>query len=255
MSRSNSDNGPSTVDHRGCLIVCATPIGNLGDITYRVVEALTEADSILAEDTRVTRRLLNHLGIDKTLERCDENTIRQRIDGIVARIASGERLAYVSDAGTPSISDPGAPLIAAVRAAGLGVEVLPGASALLTALVASGFYASSFYFGGFLSRTDSQRKTLFTQLASLPAVLVFYESPHRIVASLEVIAEVFPDRQVCLARELTKLHEEVLVQSASGLIGMLKTRQAEGQALKGEMVLLIDMPPKKPERVHVDKYA
>jgi 16S rRNA (cytidine1402-2'-O)-methyltransferase len=249
----NSANSGST--DIGKLIVCATPIGNLGDITLRVIEALSNADAVLAEDTRVTRKLLNHLGIDRPLERCDENIIRRRADALVARIAAGESLAYVSDAGTPAISDPGAILVAAVREAGLPVEVLPGASAVLTALVASGFNAPSFYFGGYLPRKTGEKTELLKQLADLSAVLVFFESPHRTLASLEVLSEIFPTRKVCLARELTKFHEEVVVELPGGLIQMIKERDESGQTLKGEVVILVDLPARQAPRTHVDKYA
>jgi len=239
----------------GALIVCATPIGNLGDITGRVVEALAAADAILAEDTRVTRRLLAHLDIHTPLERCDENVIRSRCDDLVARIAAGQRLALVSDAGTPAVSDPGAALVAAVRAAGLTVEVLPGASSVLTALVASGFVAPAFYFGGFLPRKGGERSALLRELAALPANLVFFESAARTMASLATIAEALPDRRVCLARELTKLHEEVLIDDAAALLAELEARRIAGQPLKGEVVLVIEAPGKPAAREHVDKYG
>jgi len=239
---------------KGRLIVCSTPIGNLGDITQRVIQALEQADAVLAEDTRVTRRLLTHLNIHTKLERCDEHVIRERAGQLIARIAAGQVLALVSDAGTPAVSDPGAVLVAAVRAAGLPVEVLPGASAVLTALVASGFAAQSFYFAGFLPRRSQQRQALLIQLAELPAVLIFYESAQRTLATLSAIAAVFPDRQICLARELTKLYEEVLVDSADALQGLIMEREQSKQPLKGEIVLLVEAPAKSTAKIHVDKY-
>ncbi|MCL1880274.1 MAG: 16S rRNA (cytidine(1402)-2'-O)-methyltransferase [Actinomycetia bacterium] len=243
----------------GKLSVCATPIGNLGDITARVREALQAADVVLAEDTRMARKLLSCLGAQVKVERCDENVIRLRTAGIVERIAAGEHLALVSDAGTPAVSDPGAVLVAAVRAAGLQVEVLPGASAVLTALVASGFECSAFYFGGFLPRREKDQQIILAQLASLDAVLIFYESPYRLLASLRVLADMFGERQICLARELTKMHEEVIVASAVEVLQQAEDRlgaDAGGSPLKGEIVLLIDAPLKKSgQRVHKDKYA
>ena len=236
----------------GKLMVCATPIGNLGDITRRVIQALTQADAILAEDTRVAARLCRHLQIKTPLERCDEHVIRQRTASIVERIRSGECLAYVSDAGTPAISDPGASLVAAVRAAGLTVEVLPGPSAVLTALVASGFTATNFYFAGFFPRKKAGRLTMLTSLAELNAALVFFESPNRVVAALQAIEEVFPDRLVCLAREMTKLYEEVLVDTASELLSILEAR---ARPLKGEVVVVIDGTAKPAAKTHVDKYG
>jgi 16S rRNA (cytidine1402-2'-O)-methyltransferase len=239
---------------RGRLTVCATPIGNLGDITARVARALRESDAVLCEDTRVTRRLLSHLGLDTPLERCDENVIRSRADSLVARIAAGERLALVSDAGTPAICDPGAVLVAAVRDAGLPVEVLPGPSAVLAALTASGFQGQSFYFGGFMPRKAPLRRQLLARLADLQSILVFFESPHRTRASLEAIAEACHGRQVCLARELTKMHEEVLIGTADDLAGILDQRDAAGQPLRGEVVLLVAAPQKPGPHRHVDKY-
>jgi 16S rRNA (cytidine1402-2'-O)-methyltransferase len=240
----------------GILSICATPIGNLGDITLRVIEAFKQADLILAEDTRVTRKLLNHLGITTKLERCDENVIRQRSPQIIERIKQGSRVAYVSDAGTPTVADPGAYLIAAAHEAHCPVEVLPGASAVLTAVVASGFSAASFHFGGFLPRKKQQIIATLTQLSQLDASLVFYESPHRTAASLALIAELFPEREVVLARELTKFYEEILRAPAPALAAQIAEREQNGQALKGEVVLVIGPPPKQAEkRTHQDKYA
>jgi 16S rRNA (cytidine1402-2'-O)-methyltransferase len=240
----------------GILSICATPIGNLGDLTKRVAEALAAADLILAEDTRVTRRLLTHLGIHAKLERCDENTIRQRSPQIVERIACGARVALVSDAGTPGIADPGPYLVDAVRRAGLPVEVLPGSSAALTALVASGFEAQGFYFGGFLPRKQPQVVAALEGLAALDAALVFFESPHRVLASLATIATVFPEREVALARELTKLYEEVLRDVAPELARQIAKREQAGRPLKGELVIVIAPPAKKSaQRTHKDKYG
>ncbi|MDR2106188.1 MAG: 16S rRNA (cytidine(1402)-2'-O)-methyltransferase [Coriobacteriales bacterium] len=265
----------------GILSICATPIGNLGDLTLRVIDTLKAASLILAEDTRVARRLLTHLGIHAKVERCDENTIRQRSPRIIEQLRQGARIAYVSDAGTPGIADPGAHLVAAVRQAGLALEVLPGPSAVLTALVASGFEATSFYFGGFLPRKRAQATATLKSLATLDAALVFFESPHRTAASLAVIAELFPEREVTLARELTKLHEEVLRAPAPQLARQIAEREQGapapaprgkqntsapasrgGQAvcprpLKGEVVLVIAPPDRRQaqRRVHKDKYG
>jgi 16S rRNA (cytidine1402-2'-O)-methyltransferase len=240
----------------GILSICATPIGNLGDLTLRVIEALRAADLVLAEDTRVAHGLLSHLGVRTKLERCDENTIRQRSPGIIERIRQGSRVALVSDAGMPGIADPGAHLVAAVREAGLPFEVLPGSSAVPTALVASGFVARSFYFGGFLPRKRAQIMKTLEGLAQLDAALVFFESPRRAAASLAAIAEVFAGREVVLARELTKLHEEVLRAPAPDLARQLAEREGDGNPLKGEVTLVIAPPPRQDApRVHHDKYA
>jgi len=243
----------------GKLSVCSTPIGNLGDLTVRVTAALQNADAILAEDTRVARRLLSHLHIQNRVERCDENVIRTKTASIVSRVSAGQHLVFISDAGTPAVSDPGASLVAAMRAAGQLVEVLPGASAVLTALVASGFEAPAFYFGGFLPRKAGDRKALLQQLMGINAVLIFYESPHRLLAALETLMQVFPERRLCLARELTKLHEEVLIAPTSELIQKVTLRTSQGDSptrLKGELVILVETAAKPAGgRVHQDKYA
>jgi len=212
-------------------------------------------DAILAEDTRVTLKLLQHLELATPLERCDENVIRRRSEAVIGRLAAGENLAYVTDAGTPGVSDPGSFLVSAARAAGIQVEVLPGPSSVLAALVASGFYAPSFYFGGFLPRKNGEKTALLEQLAPLQAVLVFFESPHRFLSSLQTVSMVYPDRLVCMARELTKMHEEVIVDYPEKLLGLLNEKQDRGQALKGETVLLIDAPPKPAGSAHIDRYS
>lgn len=222
----------------GRLIVCATPIGNLKDVTLRVLDALREADTVAAEDTRVTHKLLAHYGIETRLERCDEHTIERQKLALVDRMRGGEVIALVSDAGTPGVSDPGARLVDACLAADIGVEVLPGASAILAALVASGLSTHAFYFGGFLPRKAGERRRAIDALAGLDATLVFYESPHRAAATLQVLAEALPGRMGALARELTKLHEEVV----RGTLAEVAENIAERPNLKGEVVLLVGPP-------------
>ncbi|NTU88488.1 MAG: 16S rRNA (cytidine(1402)-2'-O)-methyltransferase [Actinobacteria bacterium] len=226
----------------GKLSMVATPIGNLADISRRALDVLNAADTILAEDTRVTSKLLSHYKISTRIERCDENTIFARTPVLLERMDAGETFAFCSDAGTPGVSDPGAYLVAAAHAHDLEVEVIPGASAVTTAYVASGFAAPSFYFGGFLPRKAGEREKLFSTLKTLDAALIFYESPHRCVASLKAIAEAFPTREACMARELTKLHEEVLRGKAASLVEQLTSREG---SLKGEVVLLIGPPTKE----------
>lgn len=226
---------------KGKLVICPTPIGNLGDMTPRAKEALALADTVCAEDTRVTGKLLASFGISSRLERLDENTVGQRAAAIVDRVLAGETIAYCTDAGMPGVSDPGQRLVAAARAAGADVEVLPGATATATAYVASGFTCPRFYFGGFFPRKEGQRAEELEALRSLDAVLLFYESPHRLVAALGAISAAFPFRQVAVCRELTKLHEEVAIGTASQLVEMFSEREAAG-GIKGEIVLVIDAP-------------
>ncbi len=222
----------------GRLLVCATPIGNLGDVTLRVLEALRDADRVLAEDTRVTQKLFARHGIATPLERYDEHTAARRTDGLVERLLAGARLALVSDAGTPGVSDPGATLVDAALQAGVVVEVLPGPSAILAALVASGLPTHAFYFGGFLPRKAGERERLLASLRSLEATLIFYESPRRTASALAALAKAFPARQGAMARELTKLHEEVV----RGPLPQLAEDIASRDSLKGEVVLLVSPP-------------
>lgn len=222
----------------GRLVVCATPIGNMGDVTLRVLNALGEVDVVLAEDTRVTRKLFSRYRITTALERFDEFTAHKRTPEVVARIQAGETIALVSDAGTPGISDPGAVLVDAALSAGVPVDVLPGASAIVTALVASGLPTHAFFFGGFVPRKAGDRVRLFESLSSLDATLIFYESPRRTASTLEALATAFPAREGAMARELTKLHEEVV----RAPLPQLASSIAERETLKGEVVLLVGPP-------------
>jgi len=224
-------------DAGGILVVCATPIGNLGDVTLRVLDALRAADVIAAEDTRVTRKLLSRYEIHTPLEAYHEHNRAAKTPELVSRVERGERIALVSDAGTPGISDPGEHLVDACLDAGLRVDVLPGPSAIVTALVASGLPTGAFYFGGFLPRKTGERERAIALLAALDATLVFYESPGRTAATLTSLAGAFAGRRAAVARELTKLHEEV----ARGEIGQLADDFA-ARELKGEVVVLIGPP-------------
>ncbi len=226
----------------GKLIIVPTPIGNLGDMTLRSLEALRGADVVCAEDTRVTGKLLAHFDIRKPLERLDEAMIGSRAAGVVERVAAGEVVAYCSDAGMPGVSDPGLRLVAAAHAAGVPVEVLPGASAAAVAYVASGTVCPRFYFGGFFPRKATEQRAVLEGLRGLDAALVFYESPNRLVAALSVIAEALPWREVAVCRELTKLHEEVARGTAAALRDSFAARAEEPGGIRGEIALVIDAP-------------
>lgn len=225
----------------GKLIVVPTPLGNLGDMTVRALEALRAADTVCAEDTRVTGKLLSAFDISKRLERLDEALVGQRAGAIAQRVIDGEVIAYCSDAGMPGVSDPGMRLVRACRAAGAPVEVLPGPTAVATAYVASGCENARFYFGGFFPRKDGERRSALDAVRALDAALVYYESPNRLVPALAVIAEVFPLREVAVCRELTKLHEEVFRGPAADVRDEFACRAEEG-SIKGEIVLVIDGP-------------
>ena len=225
----------------GKLVICPTPLGNLGDMTARALDALRAADAVCAEDTRVTGRLLAAFDIKKRLERLDEGLIGERAATVAARVRAGETIAYCSDAGMPGVSDPGLRLVRACREAGAPVEVLPGPTAAATAYVASGCCNPRFYFGGFFPRKDAERRALLEGLRALDAALVFYESPNRLVGALGALAEAFPLREAAVCRELTKLHEEVARDALPALRDAFAAREREG-GVKGEIVLVVDGP-------------
>ena len=225
----------------GTIYICPTPIGNLGDITLRTLDALRDADVVCAEDTRVTGRLLAHFGIEKRVERLDEAVIAQRAPRIVERVEVGETVAFCSDAGMPGVSDPGARLIAEAQARGVPCVVLPGASAAATAYVASGIAAPRYYFGGFFPRKQGERRDALKALAALDAALVFYESPHRVVAALEAVADAFPERNVAVCRELPTLHAEGVKGPAQAVRREYSEREAQG-AIRGEIALVVGPP-------------
>ena len=215
----------------GGLVVCPTPIGNLEDVTLRVLAVLGRADVVACEDTRHTRVLLDRHGIRARLVSFHEHNERARVRELVDRIRAGGLVALVSDAGMPLLSDPGFALVSACLAAGLPVEVLPGPSAILTALVASGLPAERWLFVGFLPRRRAELERL---LGGAPDTLVAFESPRRLVATLQVLAALQPERAVAVCRELTKLHEEVRRGSAAELAAHYSERPP-----RGELVLVL----------------
>jgi len=214
----------------GRLVVCPTPIGNLQDVTLRVLAALREADLVACEDTRRTRVLLDRYGVGGTLVSYHEHNERARADELIGRMREGAVVALVSDAGMPLVSDPGLILVRACVAAGLGVEVLPGPSAALSALVASALPAERWQFVGFLPRKRSE----LAAVLRTPETVVAFESPRRIGATLGALAESDPARQVAVCRELTKLHEEVVRGTAAEL-----AERYAGEPPKGEIVLVL----------------
>lgn len=225
----------------GKLVICPTPIGNLGDMTLRALDELRAADVVCAEDTRVTGKLLAHFGIEKRLERLDEATLAHQAARVAQRAAAGEVVVFCSDAGMPGVSDPGARLVEAAQREGCRIEVLPGASAATTAYVASGFNCPRYCFAGFFPRKAGERRETLANLAALDAVLVFYESPHRIAGALAAVAEAFPAREVAVCRELTKLHEEVYRALAPEAAAEFAQREAS-EGIKGEIALVISPP-------------
>lgn len=212
----------------------STPIGNLEDITLRALRILKEVDLIAAEDTRRTGLLLKHFGIETPLTSYFEGNELKKGEWLITRLKEGDRIALVSDAGTPGISDPGYRLVRLAIENGIPVIPIPGPSAIITALSVSGLPTDSFIFKGFLSHKSKKRRDQIQQLKKLRETLIFYESPHRIHQTLQDIFEILGDREMVLARELTKIYEEILRGKVSEVI-----RQIEDRKLKGEITLVI----------------
>ena len=216
----------------GILYVVATPIGNLEDVTLRALRVLREVSLIAAEDTRRTARLLQHYSISTPTTSLHEHNERTKTPSLIARLQGGESIALVSDAGTPIVSDPGSHFVAAAHAAGIRVEPIPGASAAIAALSASGLAEQEFVFAGFPPNRSNARKKWLTGLAAEPRTIILYEAPHRIRAMLEDMLEILGDRTVALGRELTKAHEQLVVRPISWL---LESRLEE----RGEFTLIV----------------
>lgn len=219
----------------GRLFVVATPIGNLADITLRAIRVLGEVDVIAAEDTRTTRKLLSHHGIHTPLVSYHEHNESVRTPELLGRLQDGASVALVSEAGTPSISDPGYRLIDAAVGAQIAVEPIPGPSAILAALVVSGLPSDAFVFDGFLPRRSGERKRRLADLADERRTLVIFEAPHRVDSCLADMLEVLGDRRAALCRELTKLHEEVRRDTLSKLLAKLQR-----SPMKGELVVVVE---------------
>ena len=222
----------------GKLYVVATPIGNLADISYRAVETLKQVDLIAAEDTRHVKMLLQHYGITNKLVSLHQHNEEKYSPVLLDKLRSGLSIALVSDAGTPLLSDPGMPLVKLVKEAGLDVVPIPGACALIAALSAAGLPVTQFTFEGFLPRTSSARKSFFNERVLLSKTWVFYESCHRILATLQDMAETIPlDRQIVIARELTKLHETIVKASLGEALDLVMQND---NMRKGEFVVIVD---------------
>jgi len=238
-----------TASPAGRVVVCPTPIGNLGDVSERVLDALRTADVVACEDTRRTRVLLDRYGISRPTVSIHEHNEAARSAELVERALAGERVAVVSDAGMPTVSDPGARLVSEALRAGLAVEVLPGPSAVTTALAASGLAAGGFVFGGFLPRGAARVRAEVERLDAAGLPLVAFESPKRLPSTLQTLASAWPDRLAAVCRELTKLHEEV----ARGPLGALAERFAEPP--RGEITLVLAPAPAQPAAVDLEALA
>jgi 16S rRNA (cytidine1402-2'-O)-methyltransferase len=225
------------------LYLVATPIGNLGDITLRALDVLREVDRIACEDTRQTQKLLNHFQISKLTVSCHEHNERERAEDLVRELVAGGRIALVSDAGTPGVSDPGAWLAREAIAAGVPVFPIPGANAAISALIGSGLPSTEFQFLGFLPEKAGARRTALEKIADAPRqaphTLIFYEAPHRILETLADLESILgPELRVVVARELTKIHEEFV----RGSVAQVRQQLADRDRIRGEITLLIEAP-------------
>lgn len=227
---------------KGSLFVVATPIGNLQDITLRALEILKAVDLVVAEDTRKAMSLLTHYGIKKNVISLHRHSPSRRIEEIVKNLKEGKTVALVSEAGTPGISDPGAELVKRCGEEGIKTIPIPGASALTAALSVSGFSTQSFLFFSFPSRKRSKRRKMLQTLKDYPYTIAFFESPHRILETLEDIREILGERKMVLCRELTKLYEEVI----RGTVGEI-LQQLKGREIRGEFTIILEgnTPPRK----------
>lgn len=234
----------------GKLYLIPTPIGNLEDMTVRCVKILKEADLIASEDTRNTQKLLNHFEITTPQKSLHEHNYKERVPQLVEQLQMGKTIAQCSDAGMPSISDPGHELVKACLVEGIAVIALPGPTAGLTALIASGLSPQPNLFYGFLPRKKKEQKQALSELATQKATMIFYESPYRIAATIETMQEVFGERQAVICRELTKIHEEYLRGTFSELTDYL-----EQQSIKGECCLLVEGSSEIQEIVYEGSYA
>jgi 16S rRNA (cytidine1402-2'-O)-methyltransferase len=221
----------------GVLYIVATPIGNLDDISLRAIATLKAVDLIAAEDTRHSKYLLNHLGIETPMISCHEHNEKSRSEMLLEKLAAGSNVALISDAGTPLISDPGYKLVLAAQQAGIRVSPIPGANSAIAALSAAGLPTQNFHFCGFLSSRSKERGLQLQALREIPMTLVLFESSHRIERLMQQLVELFPEKQCVIAKELTKLHENFMRGSALELLTRLKD---DSVLSKGEFVVLID---------------
>jgi 16S rRNA (cytidine1402-2'-O)-methyltransferase len=220
----------------GTLYLVATPIGNLADITHRALQVLKDVDLIACEDTRHTKKLLNHYGITTKSISYHEHNEQQRVGQLVDLLKQGSSIAVVSDAGTPAISDPGFRIVRAAIEIDAPVVPVPGPSALISALIAAGLPTDEFFFAGFLPARSNQRRARLNELRSIPGTLIFYEGPHRLGSTLKDALEILGEREAVVARELTKVHEEI----KRGRLSELASHFGRENNARGEIVVLID---------------
>jgi len=227
----------------GTLYLIATPIGNLEDISHRALHLLKEVDLIACEDTRHTAKLLSHYGITTPRESYHEHNEASRTPRLIDLLINGRNIALVSDAGSPLLSDPGFPLVSGCRRAGITVTPIPGPSAAITALTGSGLPSDSFFFVGFLPSRAALRKRRLQEISAIPSTLIFYEAPHRLFGSLADMVLLLGNRKACLARELTKIHEEWITGTLQEILDQLSIREQ----IKGEITLIVEKGKPAPQ--------
>ncbi len=234
---------------KGILYICATPIGNLQDVSFRLIDTLNNADLIIAEDTRTIKKLLSRYEIKKSeIESYHDNTTVKKTEEIIRKLKEGLNVVLVSESGIPLISDPGFKLTKRCIEESIKLSTIPGPNAALSALVLSGLPVDNFLFVGFLPKTDMKIKRKLEEIKNLPYTIIFYESPNRIEKSLESIKEILGDRDICLAREITKIFEECIRGKTDEVFRIIKEREQKGSRLKGEIVLVVSgMEAKKAE--------
>ena len=227
-------------NNTGTLYICATPIGNLQDTSLRLLDTLKAVDIIISEDTRTTKKLLSKFDIrDVKIESYHDNTTEKKSEDIIKNLEKGLNIAIVSESGMPLISDPGFKLVRSCIEKKINLTVIPGPNAALSALVLSGISVDNFLFIGFMPKTSIKIKNKLEEIKNLPYTIIFYESPNRILELLKIIKEVFGEREICLARELTKIYEECIRGGTSEVIEILDKRSLKGVKIKGEIVLVI----------------
>lgn len=235
----NNSETNSKIDS-GTLYICGTPIGNLNDASFRLIDTLKEVDLIISEDTRTTRKLLFRYEIKNAkVESYHDNTDERKVNNIINKLENGSNVAIVSESGMPLISDPGFKIVKICQERGINLTVIPGPNAALSALVLSGLPVDNFLFIGFLPKTNIKIKKKLEELKTFPYTMIFYESPNRVKELLGILNEVLGDRQICLARELTKIYEECIRGLTSEVSQILKERSQKGKKIKGEIVLCV----------------
>ncbi len=241
IKKDNKKSLKNMTENSGKLFICSTPIGNLGDASFRLIETLKNSDLIIAEDTRTTLKLLARYDIKRQeLQSYHDNSALQKAEDIIEKLKNGKNVAIVSESGTPLVSDPGYKIVKRCIDEKIPVTVIPGPSAAVSALVASGLPVDRFIFIGFLPRQNQKIKNELEKLKNLPFTLIFYESPNRLLKLMDITLKIFGNRNACIAREMTKIYEEYLRGRIIWLLDEIKKKENAGKPLKGEIVFVVE---------------